>query len=258
MISFRKYHCFGRDFILLDNRDGAFRALQSAETARLCAQRFGIGASGILRLDGVSKNVIHVKSFNVNGNLAELNLMDAASVAVFAKDLGLVENAIHVEINEQTVCCNPVSNHENMYFVNVRMTEPLLVRKVFQTFVMDYGTQFCMVPTDEVNSVDVVGRGREISYGKRFLNGANVTFYQPHPGFLEVRHYEHQTDRETYANGLCILGAALSHAHNNPMDQCLVRTKGGETRVSFSREEESFYNVEIQILVNAVYHGTTF
>jgi diaminopimelate epimerase len=105
--------------------------------------------------------------------------------------------------------------------------------------------------------MDIVGKGREISYGKRFPKGANVTFYQPNPGFLEIRHYEYQTDQETYTNGLCVIGAALSHAQNNPVDNCLVRAKGGEMQVSFARSEEAFYNVELQVLVNAVYDGTT-
>jgi diaminopimelate epimerase len=255
-ISFKKYHCLGRDFILLDNRDGAFEALQSAEISRLCARRFGIGASGILRLDRGSNILIEVKSYNFNGALAELNAMDAACVAVFAKDLELLKTSTNIEINKQIVSCTLVSNHENMHFVNVRMVDPITIKKVFQNFVMDYGTPFCMVPTDDVSRVNVVEKGREISYGKRFPKGANVTFYQPHQGFLEIRHYEHQADKETYTNGLCAIGAALSHAQNNRIDNCLVRAKGGEVQVSFARSEEAFYNVELQVLVNAVYNGS--
>jgi len=37
----------------------------------------------------------------------------------------------------------------------------------------------------------------------------------------------------------------------------LVRAKGGEMQVSFSRLEDAFYNVELRILVNAIYEGTT-
>ena len=256
-ISFEKYHCLGRDFILLDNRDGVFGALQSAEISRLCARRFGIGASGILRLDRCSKNLIEVKSYNFNGALAELNVVDAACVAVFAKNLKILTISTHIEINGQMVYCNLVSNHENMHFVNVRILEPIMIKKVFQNFVMDFGAPFCMVPTDDVNHVNVLEKGREISYGKRFPKGANVTFYQPNPGFLEVRHYEHQVDQETYTNGLCVIGAALSHAQNNPVDSCLVRANGGEMQVSFARSEEAFYNVELKVLVNSVYSGTT-
>ena len=256
-ISFKKYHCLGRDFILLDNRDGAFGALQSTEIARLCARRFGVGASGVLRLDGVSKTLIEVKSFNFNGALTEFNAVDAACVAVFAKDLGLLKTSTNIEINDHIVCCSLVSNHENMHFVNVRLLEPVSIKKMFQNFVMDLGTLFCMVPTDDVSRVDVLEKGREISYNKRFPKAANVIFYQPDPVFLEIRHYEHQVDQETYTNGLCVIGAALSHALNNPGDTCLVRAKGGETQVSFARSEDAFYNVELRLLVNGVYCGIT-
>jgi diaminopimelate epimerase len=255
-IAFKKYHCLGRDFILLDNRDGIFDTLQSSEIARLCARRFGIGASGILRLDKASKTLIEVKSFNFNGALAEFNAVDAACIAVFAKKLGILSKTTHVKINNETVGCHLVSNHETMHFVNVRIPEPISIKKSFQNFVMDFGTSFCMVPTDDVSKVDVVEQGREISYHKkRFPKGANVTFYQPHQSFLEIRHYEHQADQETYTNGLCAIGVALSHAQNNSIESCLVRGKGGEMQVSFTRSEHTFCDVELRMLVNEVYEG---
>ncbi|MDR1951205.1 MAG: hypothetical protein LBP96_03130 [Bacteroidales bacterium] len=254
-VIFSKYHCLGRDFILLDNRNGAFEALQPAEISRLCARRFGIGASGILRLDDVSKKSTNVTAFNFNGALAEFNVVDAACVAVFVKNSGTLP-ASKIKINEQTVCCKLVSNHENMHFVTIQIPEPILIKKSFQNFVMDYGTPLCMVPTDDVSKIDVVEKGREISYHKkRFPKGANVTFYQPHHDFLEIRHYEYQADQETYTNGLCVIGAALSHAQNISDDRCLVRTKGGEMQVSFERSNDAFCNVELKVLVNEVYEG---
>jgi diaminopimelate epimerase len=176
---------------------------------------------------------------------------------VFAKKLELPKTATHIAVNGQTVCCKPVSNHENMHFVNVQMLEPIAIKKLFKNFVMTCGAQFCMVPTDDVYNVNVVERGREIAYSKRFPKGANVTFYQPHHGFLEIRHYEHQIDQETYTNGLCVIGAALSHAQNNPGNRSLVRTGGSEMLVSFARSKESFYNIELQLLINTIYHGKT-
>jgi diaminopimelate epimerase len=228
MIAFKKLHCLGRDFILLDNRDGAFGALQSAEMTRLCARRFGVGASGILRIDRCSEKLIEVSSYNFNGTLAELNVMDVACVAVFAKEQGFMNAATNIEINKQYTLCNIVSNHENMHFVKVQLPDTFSVKRVFQNFMMEREeVQYYMLPTDEVDGVNAEEKGREISFNKRFPKGANVVFYQPHPDFLEIKHYEHQVDQETYANGLCAIGAALSYAQNNPENKCLVRTKGG-------------------------------
>ena len=257
MIPFEKYHCLGRDFILLDSRDGAFGALKGAEMARLCARRFGVGASGILRIDGCSEELVEVMSYNLNGGQAELNVVDAACTAVFAKALGFMKEPAKIKINGQTVLCKMVSNHENMFFINIRLLETFSVQRVFQNFVMSYGNaQFCMVPIDEVGGVDVEKRGREISFGKRFPNGANVTFFQPDPNHLEIRHYEHQVDQETYTNGLCAIGAALSHAQNHPKENnYLIRAKGGEVQVSFTRSEDMFCNLDVLVLVNTVYSG---
>ncbi len=257
-LSFKKYQCLGRDFILLDNCDGAFSELRSVDLSRLCERRFGIGASGILRIDKVSKTLIEVKAYNFNGILALPNAVDAACVAVFAKEMGLLTSSVNIDINGQIVCCEITSNHENMSFVNIRILEPVTIKKVFQNFVMELGATFCMVPIDDVGLADVVEKGRELSHSKRFQKGANITFYQPNHSHLDIRHYEFQTDEETYTNGLCAIGAALSHAQNNlKTTHCFVRTKGGEMQVSFARSEQAFYNVELQVLINTVYHGTT-
>jgi diaminopimelate epimerase len=256
LISFRKYHCLGRDFILLDNRDGALEALQSTEISRFCARRFGVGASGVLRVDKCSKTEIVAKSFNFNGVLAEFNAVDAACVAAFAKDLKLLTAKTSIEINEQITGCKITSNHESMHIVNVRILDPIEIKHGHRNFVMDYGAQFYMIPIDDVSTVNVLEKGREFAHNKRFPKGANITFYQPNHGHLEIRHYEYKIDQETYTNGLCAIGAALSHAQNMPISNCFVRTKGGEMQVSFARSERTFYNVELQVLVNAVYCGT--
>lgn len=257
MIPFQKYQCLGRDFILLDNRDKTLDALRSSDLAHLCERRFGIGASGVLRLDAASKTSAEVKAYNCNGIPAEFNAVDAACAAVFANSLQPPASSTNISINNQTVHCKITSNHENMHFVSVRILEPIVIRKIFQNFVMELGSTFCMMPVSDVSAIDVLEKGRNMAHGKRFPKGANITFYQPEFSHLHIRHYEYQTDEETYTNGLCSIGAALSHAQNNPNSNCFVRTKGGEMQVSFARSEQAFYNVELQILVNTIYCGTT-
>ncbi|MDR2907113.1 MAG: hypothetical protein LBU91_03885, partial [Bacteroidales bacterium] len=159
-VDFKKYQCLGRDFILVDNCDGRLNALQSSDLARLCERRFGIGASGILRLDTVSKTLVEVTAYNFNGLLAEFNAVDAACVAVFLRMSNLPETSGQITINGQTVHCKITSNHETMFFVNVRILEPIEIKKIFQQFVMDFGAMFCMIPIDDVSLVDVKGKGR--------------------------------------------------------------------------------------------------
>ncbi len=254
-IHFKKYQCLGRDFILIDNRDGSLSEFRPTEWGRMCERKFGIGASGILRIEAVSQDLVEVTAFNSNGFLAELNLIDAACVAVFVRDLGVSEDTLNVRINKQTVICKRGSNHETMHFVSVLISETIAIKKLFQNFVMEFGTTFCMVPTDNVGILNIEEKGREVSRNKRFPKGTNVVFYQPHESFLEVRHYEYQTDEETFINGLCVVGAALSHAQNNPNTKSFIRTKGGELQVSFDYMENEFHHVELQVLVNEVYSG---
>ena len=126
---------------------------------------------------------------------------------------------------------------------------------MIQSFMMEFETLYCMIPTHDVSKVNVLERGRELAYSKRFPTGANIVYYQPNQTHLDIRHYEHQTEEETYTNGICAIGAALSHSRNTPTNNCFVRTKGGEMQITFARSEQTFYNIELQVLVNAVYSG---
>lgn len=255
-IHFEKYQGLGRDFILIDNKDGSLNAFREVDWGRICDRKFGVGASGILCVDAYSDEMIEVSSYTANGALSGWNVVDSACVAAYARNLGFCKPLIPVRINGRTAFCKIGSSHENMYFVSVTLPDSLVVKKLFQNFILDFDAVFCMVPIDGVGYLNIEEKGREISHGKRFQKGANVVFYQPHHSFLEIRSYEYQTDEESYGCGLGAIGAALSHAQNNPGQKCLVRTRGGELNVSFERSEQTFCKIELQVVINSVYAGT--
>ena len=53
---FAKYEGAGNDFILIDNRDGAFRP-DARHVARLCDRHLGIGADGLMKHSGTPDGV---------------------------------------------------------------------------------------------------------------------------------------------------------------------------------------------------------
>ena len=48
--NFFKYQGAGNDFILVDNRDLAFKDTDKQTVSKLCDRRFGIGADGMMLL----------------------------------------------------------------------------------------------------------------------------------------------------------------------------------------------------------------
>ena len=49
-MKFYKYHGAGNDFLLADNREGAF-SLDAVQVQRLCDRHFGFGADGLMLLE---------------------------------------------------------------------------------------------------------------------------------------------------------------------------------------------------------------
>ena len=67
LVKFVKYEGAGNDFILIDDREGAFRP-DAGHIAALCDRHFGIGADGLMTL---RLSLIHILGFLEGGNAFE-------------------------------------------------------------------------------------------------------------------------------------------------------------------------------------------
>ncbi len=50
-IQFSKYQGTGNDFVILDNRNGAYSSITNEQVKLLCNRKFGIGADGLMLLN---------------------------------------------------------------------------------------------------------------------------------------------------------------------------------------------------------------
>ena len=63
-IQFDKYQGAGNDFIILDNRDGAYSALTTDQLAFLCDRYKGIGADGFILINSTVTADFEMQYFN--------------------------------------------------------------------------------------------------------------------------------------------------------------------------------------------------
>lgn len=70
-IPFTKMHGLGNDFILLDNRKGAYKNL-SKLSKKLCDRRFGVGADQLLLLGNSRRADFRMRIFNADGSEVEM------------------------------------------------------------------------------------------------------------------------------------------------------------------------------------------
>ena len=88
-IPFYKFDGAGNDFVVIDNRDGGFRATE-AEVAKICHRRFGVGADGLMTLEAASDGFdFEMKYYNSDGRLGSMCGNGGRCIAAFAHVLGM-------------------------------------------------------------------------------------------------------------------------------------------------------------------------
>jgi len=88
-VQFYKYQGTGNDFILLDNRQGAYSGLTQQSISRLCERRFGIGADGLMMLNLKEGYDFEMKYFNADGRLGSMCGNGGRCMVRFAYHLGI-------------------------------------------------------------------------------------------------------------------------------------------------------------------------
>ncbi|WP_410518209.1 hypothetical protein [Alistipes sp.] len=88
LVKFVKYEGAGNDFILIDDREGAFRP-DAGHIAALCDRHFGIGADGLMTLRRSSELDCSMRYYNADGSAGEMCGNGARCFALFAEHLGI-------------------------------------------------------------------------------------------------------------------------------------------------------------------------
>lgn len=86
LVKFVKYEGAGNDFILIDDREGAFRP-DAGHIAALCDRHFGIGADGLMTLRRSAGLDCSMRYYNADGSAGEMCGNGARCFALFAEHL---------------------------------------------------------------------------------------------------------------------------------------------------------------------------
>ena len=96
---FAKYTGCGNDFILFDNRQRDFPAVESI-IQRLCHRQFGIGADGVLLLEHSSKADFLLRIFNSDGSQAEMCGNGLRCFIKWLQSLGFQNQNFRIEVSD--------------------------------------------------------------------------------------------------------------------------------------------------------------
>ncbi|MDF2385365.1 diaminopimelate epimerase [Nostoc ellipsosporum NOK] len=255
ILSFSKYQGTGNDFILLDNREGAYNTLTTEHIHRLCDRRFGIGADGLMLLNNHPGYDFEMKYYNADGREGSMCGNGGRCLVRFAYHLGIHRN----EYKFLAVDGEHEAEIDTDGIVSLKMNDVDKIRRQNGDFILNTGSPHYVKVVSDVMDMDVYKKGRDIRYSKEYeQEGINVNFVeQTGEDKITVRTYERGVEDETYSCGTGVTAAAMVCYHNeNGFNDVQVKTLGGKLHVEFDRiEEDRYINVWLSGPAEKVYEG---
>jgi diaminopimelate epimerase len=111
-----------------------------------------------------------------------------------------------------------------------------------------------------IDEIDVYNEGRKIRYNERFAaTGTNVDFVQEYSDYIAVRTYERGVENETLACGTGIVAsvicAGLRKGINHGSFISIVHARGGQLKVSFTRDDKDITDIWLEGPATFVFEG---
>jgi diaminopimelate epimerase len=250
-LTFSKYQGTGNDFILIDNRNEAFRPAQN-QVQQLCDRKFGIGADGLILIENHPTLDYKMIYFNADGSQSLCGNGSRCGFA-FAQSLGITTESATFETTDGTHEIKSENDliHFQLYDVNGLMREN-------DDWYVNTGSPHYIKLVEDTESIDVVLEGRKIRnlpiYSSQ--NGTNVNFAQLLQDRVKIRTYERGVEDETLSCGTGATGVALVAGELGFKSPIRIETKGGSLFVSFERNGDNFTNIWLAGPAKKVFEGT--
>lgn len=259
--AFSKYEGAGNDFILIDNRRGIFRE-ESAAIARLCDRHFGVGGDGLMTLTTTDDGRCRMRYYNADGSEGEMCGNGARCFSLFMHHLGIGDRIKEFEATDGLHRAEICSADAERGIVELGMIPVRQIDTLGEgIFSLNTGVPHYVEFTADIDSVDLVARGRAIRYDTtRFPQGTNVNFACiTGPGQVSMRTYERGVENETLACGTGATAVAIAaNRYAQPLcDHFEITLPGGTLHVRFSHrcDSEEYQNIYLKGPARRVFEG---
>ena len=213
----------GNDFVMLDARHTTAEDWSTPDIQAVCARRTGVGADGVVFVGpGSEAGAIRMIYFNADGSRAAMCGNAALCSTQLAIRIGLASAGrmtLETDAGTYESRCAADGDRAELHLAPVRppATVPGLVAAAGErrTALGIVGVPHLVVLVDDVDRVDVLGRGRELRSDPALgPGGANVNFVSPGSGAGEwrMRTYERGVEDETLACGTGAVAVACALA----------------------------------------------
>jgi diaminopimelate epimerase len=232
---FYKMSGSGNDFVVFDaRRDAPGELADPANVERMCARATGIGADGVVFLEGSEVADFSMRYYNRDGSRASLCGNAALCVTRLAAELGAAtaggmvfeSDAGRIEARlrdgEPEIDLQPVSEVLEDFEVAHQEGE----RRIGFSLV---GDPHLVILCEDVSRADVQGRGRSLRHHPALAHGANVNFVSPEGACWAMRTFERGVEGETLACGTGAVASAILLSLWGLTDGAIcIRTRSGK------------------------------
>lgn len=210
----------GNDFVFFDGTLGGMDQLETSEAVRaICVRETGIGADGVVFLRPAGQHAIRMRYYNSDGSLGELCGNATLCATRLAHELGMVSSAeMSVETDAGLVAARMVDGRPEIDFASVTETKAEVagIERLPREAAMGFaraGVPHIVIVDNDLDTVDVLGRGSLIRRDRSLRDGANVNFVSPGAGpsvgRWRMRTYERGVEGETLACGTGAVATAI-------------------------------------------------
>ncbi|RZK47384.1 MAG: diaminopimelate epimerase [Pedobacter sp.] len=255
-IQFYKYQGTGNDFVILDNREGAYSDLTQQQVNFICHRRFGIGADGLMLLnkkDGYDFEMIY---YNADGKPGSMCGNGGRCLVKFANDIGIKKTLYRFIATDGE---HEAEIDEDDGIVSLKMQDVTNVDEERGDYILNTGSPHFVRIVNELEDLDVFEKGREIRYNNTYKEkGINVNFVSVKGDYeIDVRTYERGVEDETFSCGTGVTASALVCYHNdNGFNNVSVHTRGGDLTVEYDRiDDDSYTNIWLCGPAKKVFEG---
>lgn len=200
-----KYHNFGNDFILFDQRKEVF-SLGEEFVREISRRKFSVGADGVILLKE-DKRGYFMEFFNSDGGKAATCGNALSVIFRFLFDIERIEKAsLRSEGGE--VFGKAWDGGVSVVFGEPKVLGRDILSDGYRFFLLDAGVSHAVAFSKDVRGMDLEGIGRRVRNDKVFPGGVNVSFLEKKEDRFFIRTYEKGVEAETGSCGTAALSSS--------------------------------------------------
>ena len=287
-IPFVKYQGTGNDFVLIDNRTGAWQdylamqvplqfATEKDLVAHICHRRLGIGADGLMLLQNKEGFHFEMVYFNSDGGLSSMCGNGGRCIAAWAFSLGLGDDSLQFWAPDGTHEARKTNDGKG---IALNMNPVSRVQQInTNDWELNTGSpHYVSFQDNNIQQLALVDWAKNIRYNEPYTNlGINVNAVNIlDENTISMRTYERGVEDETLSCGTGVCAAAISfvqrsgmqlnpfesgqphtEANSNEVQNHLIEviTPGGTLQVSLQRDQNNYDHIVLIGPATFVFQG---